>query len=187
MRLSLAKSDGGGLSFEPRIDASQAAPAKGRGEPGRRSRAHEGVVYGCCVPALTRFTSRHCPGPPRLAPTLDRIPRTSARDGRAYHIRRPGQETKSPQTHHYFIDHLCVIDTFVSIGDSLWEREIRYRSRLPSVRASPIEPSFGRSHEISSRPSSLPRRSSCFSAARNYYDGRRTSVPSSDPSRFGTD
>src|SRR5262245_20075757 len=38
----------------------------GLGEPGRFSRAHEGVAYGCCVPALTRFTNPHCPGPPRL-------------------------------------------------------------------------------------------------------------------------
>ena len=37
-----------------------------RGEPGRFSRAHGGDAYGCCVPALTRFTSPHCPGPPRL-------------------------------------------------------------------------------------------------------------------------
>ena len=41
----------------------------GRGEPGRCSRAHEGDAYGCCVPALTRFASPHCPGPPRLTPT----------------------------------------------------------------------------------------------------------------------
>ncbi len=41
----------------------------GRGEPGRFSQAHEGVAYGCCVPALTRFTYPHCPGPPRLTLT----------------------------------------------------------------------------------------------------------------------
>ena len=41
----------------------------GRGEPGRFSQAHEGVAYGCCVPALTRFTNPHCPGPPRLTLT----------------------------------------------------------------------------------------------------------------------
>jgi hypothetical protein len=40
-----------------------------RGEPGRFSQAHEGVAYGCCVPALTRFTYPHCPGPPRLTLT----------------------------------------------------------------------------------------------------------------------
>ena len=42
---------------------------RGPGEPGRFSQAHEGVVYGCCVPALTRFTNPHCPGPPRLTRT----------------------------------------------------------------------------------------------------------------------
>ena len=42
---------------------------RGRGEPGRFSQAHEGVAYGCCVPALTRFTNPHCPGPPRLTLT----------------------------------------------------------------------------------------------------------------------
>ena len=44
-------------------------PRGGRGEPGRFSQAHEGVAYGCCVPALTRFTYPHCPGPPRLTLT----------------------------------------------------------------------------------------------------------------------
>jgi hypothetical protein len=43
------------------------------GEPGRVSQAHEGVVYGCCVPALTRFTNPHCSGPPRLT----RVPAAS--------------------------------------------------------------------------------------------------------------
>src|SRR5271166_1729435 len=47
----------------------QHAGHRGRGEPGRFSWAHEGVAYGCCVPALTRFTNPHCPGPPRLTPT----------------------------------------------------------------------------------------------------------------------
>ena len=42
---------------------------RGPGEPGRFSQAHEGVVYGCCVPALTRFTNPHCPGPPRFTRT----------------------------------------------------------------------------------------------------------------------
>ena len=40
-----------------------------RGEPGRFSQAHEGIAYGCCVPALTRFTNPHCQGPPRLTLT----------------------------------------------------------------------------------------------------------------------
>ena len=49
--------------------SSPATPRRGRGEPGRFSQAHEGVAYGCCVPALTRFTNPHCPGPPRLTLT----------------------------------------------------------------------------------------------------------------------
>ncbi len=57
------------------------------GEPGRRSRAHDGDAYGCCVPALTRFASHHCPGPPRLTqtPALSRI------SGRHSLYVRPGQ------------------------------------------------------------------------------------------------
>ncbi len=47
------------------------------GEPGRFSRAHESDAYGCCVPTLTRFTSPHCPGPPRL--TSDPTPVSSKR------------------------------------------------------------------------------------------------------------
>src|SRR5579859_3845986 len=50
---------------------------RGRGEPGRFSQAHEGVAYGCCVPALTRFTNPHCPGPPRLTQTPARMARAS--------------------------------------------------------------------------------------------------------------
>src|SRR5947208_10684878 len=53
----------------PGAPAIAARPGRGRGEPGRFSRAHEGDAYGCCVPALTRFASPHCPGPPRLTPT----------------------------------------------------------------------------------------------------------------------
>ncbi len=50
----------------PAVDRAAAGPDEGPGEPGRRSRAHEGDAYGCCVPALTRFASPHRPGPPRL-------------------------------------------------------------------------------------------------------------------------
>ena len=52
------------------VDPDRRTPrGRGRGEPGRFSQAHEGVAYGCCVPALTRFTNPHCPGPPRLTLT----------------------------------------------------------------------------------------------------------------------
>src|SRR5262245_30547031 len=44
-------------------------PDGGLDEPGRFSRTHGGDAYGCCVPALTRFASHHCPGPPRLPQT----------------------------------------------------------------------------------------------------------------------
>ena len=50
-------------------EVSRTIAGRGRGEPGRCSRAHEGDAYGCCVPALTRFASPHCPGPPRLTLT----------------------------------------------------------------------------------------------------------------------
>ena len=55
------------VRFPPRRHSGN--PRGGRGEPGRFSQAHEGVAYGCCVPALTRFTYPHCPGPPRLTLT----------------------------------------------------------------------------------------------------------------------
>ena len=45
-------------------NARKSGSSRDPGEPGRFSQAHEGVVYGCCVPALTRFTNPHCPGPP---------------------------------------------------------------------------------------------------------------------------
>src|SRR5262249_59686543 len=51
-------------------------PRGSPGEPGRFSQAHEGVAYGCCVPALTRFTNPHCPGPPRLTLTPASLLRT---------------------------------------------------------------------------------------------------------------
>ena len=59
------RSPGPGLEGRP----GRRRTGRGQGEPGRFSRAHEGDVYGCCVPALTRFTSPHCPGPPRLTQT----------------------------------------------------------------------------------------------------------------------
>ena len=52
-----------------RVSTRHDIPRRGPGEPGRFSQAHEGVAYGCCVPALTRFTNPHCPGPPRLTRT----------------------------------------------------------------------------------------------------------------------
>ena len=81
-RCAFASARALGAAFGIRMtcqNCSRARPARrGRGEPGRFSQAHEGVVYGCCVPALTRFTSPHCPGPPRLTPT----PAITTRAGR---------------------------------------------------------------------------------------------------------
>ena len=61
--------------------ASRSSAGRSLREPGRFSRAHEGVAYGCCVPALTRFTNPHCPGPPRLTQT----PATEADSGQSFH------------------------------------------------------------------------------------------------------
>ena len=60
------------------IGMADCPTGRGRGEPGRFSQAHESVAYGCCVPALTRFTNPHCPGPPRL--TLAPAPMASTMD-----------------------------------------------------------------------------------------------------------
>ena len=115
----------------------------GRGEPGRFSRAHGGDAYGCCVPALTRFASPHCPGPPRLTPTPARIAEGSIVGDRA--VPPQPQDRPSPGP----------------VGNDLAERaslsdDSLGRWRRPAARPDDREPTTGgatMARRLNARPS----------------------------------